>query len=322
MDHGIDSETFQLIIDLQSNDVQHLLRGKHRVGEAPDSELAMQLFEDELKSIETFHSDRIMSRSIAQAVVNDAQLIQEIISDEEQITKDREYAVGLDTGVPYELGEGEALGCSSDRIDEEMLGKLTALYIGDGHASQTSAHAGSSSQGGAASKERNVLKRRCTACLEEVAYIDAIRCPCGHDYCRHCMTALFEMAIGDESLFPARCCRQPIPLGLNQIFLPADLMGRYRAKQQEHGTPNRTYCHERTCATFIPAQFIVGNKAVCVKCGSSTCTLCKGPLHESDCPPDAITMTVLRLAKAEGWMRCFSCRTMVELNTGCNHISK
>ncbi|KAJ6784535.1 hypothetical protein PWT90_06753 [Aphanocladium album] len=32
-------------------------------------------------------------------------------------------------------------------------------------------------------------------------------------------------------------------------------------------------------------------------------------------------MDILRLARSEGCMRYFSCRTMVELNTGCNHIT-
>lgn len=204
-----------------------------------------------------------------------------------------------------------------------MLVKLVALYIGNDQALQTSAYVGSSSHvGREKTQDLADMKRRCIACVEDTVYTDTIRCPCGHDYCRGCSAQLLEMAIGDESLFPARCCKQPIPIGLNQIFLPAELVGRYYAKQVEYSTPNRSYCHERTCATFIPTQFIVEHKGTCVKCGRTTYTRCKRSFHENDCPPDAATMDILRLARSEGWMRCFSCRTMVELNTGCNHISK
>ncbi|KAG8420645.1 hypothetical protein J3459_010861 [Metarhizium acridum] len=317
MAYPIDNASLDLILRLQLEDAEGLLRGKHAFGEEPDVEFAAQLFKNDLEQLQTFISDNIMSRSIAQATLMDGDAIQASIDEEQQATYDREYATNFDsTNNPPRTYSSVPL------IDDEMMGKLAVLFVGAGDLPTHAAHAESSSQGAKAGELRaDYNTRHCTGCEEDVSYIDAIRCPCSHDYCRTCIAGLFEAAISDDSLFPARCCRQAIPLGLNQIFIPAKLAGRYRAKELEHGTPNRTYCHNSPCSTFIPPQFIRGNRATCVKCYSSTCTSCKGPAHESDCPPDVATLHVLRMANDRGWQRCSSCRILVELSTGCNHIT-
>lgn len=318
MAYPIDNASLDLILRLQLEDAEGLLRGKHAIGEEPDVEFAAQLFKNDLEQLQTFISDNIMSRSIAQATLMDGDAIQASIDEEQQATYDREYATNFDsTNNPPRTHSSLPL------IDDEMMGKLAVLFVGAGDLPTYAAHAESSSQGAKAGElHADYNTRHCTGCEEDVSYIDAIRCPCSHDYCRTCIAGLFEAAISDESLFPARCCRQAIPLGLNQIFIPAKLAGRYRAKELEYGTPNRTYCHNSPCSTFVPPQFIRGNRGTCVKCYSSTCTSCKGPAHERDCPPDAATLDVLRMANDRGWQRCSSCRILVELSTGCNHISK
>ncbi|KAM3433000.1 hypothetical protein MY4824_006260 [Beauveria thailandica] len=190
-------------------------------------------------------------------------------------------------------------------IDDEMMGKLAIMFVDAGELPGRASH----------------TVRGESSCEDNVSYIDSVRCPCSHDYCRTCIAGLFEAAISDESRFPARCCRQAIPLGLNQIFIPAELAGRYHAKEVEYGTLNRTYCHRSSCSTFVPPQFVRGRTATCVKCRGRTCTDCKREAHPGDCLPDAATLDVLRLANARGWQRCSSCHHVVELSTGCNHIS-
>lgn len=328
MDYPIDNASLDLITKLQLEDAESLLRGKHAVGQAPDAEIAAQLFKDELEQLRIFVADDIMCRSIAEAMLSDSEAIQSSLNEEQQAAYDREYATNLDSMNPDSV-DVDSMNApphtfsSAPLIDDEMMGKLAIMFIDagklpgrDSHA----VHAESSSQGAKAGAEYST--RHCIGCEEDVSYIDTIRCPCSHDYCRVCIAGLFEAAISDESLFPARCCRQPIPLGLNQIFIPPKLAGRYRAKEIEHGTPNRTYCHNSSCSTFIPPQFIVGSRATCVKCHSRTCTKCKKAAHQGACPPDAATLDVLRLANERGWQRCSSCRNLVELSTGCNHIGK
>ncbi|TWU74124.1 hypothetical protein ED733_005266 [Metarhizium rileyi] len=221
-----------------------------------------------------------------------------------------------DQAISRSMAEEEPGTAGPDgAVDDDTMERLAALYVGnDGHA-------GTGSSGTAvASSSRVTEKRSCAACMTDVPYHEAVECPCSHEYCRACMAALLQAAINDESLFPPRCCNQPIPLDLNRSLFPPGLVGRYEAKKLEYATENRTYCHRAGCSAFIPKPFIQDDIAPCVECQSTTCAICKGPYHGGDCPEDVATMELLRVAEENGWQRCYSCRRMVDLELGCNHI--
>jgi hypothetical protein len=315
MNDEIDQATLDLIIELQIQDAQNLIKGKHREGEQPDAELAVELFKLELESLASVCSDHAMSRSMARAILADGDIIKNHVDEEEQAARDREYAIN---GEPSARTSGTAT--PETVIEDEMMRKLVALYVGDDQysvAGEPSSRQGTQTSISAADS----VQRRCVACMAYVPFFETMQCPCSHEYCRGCIADLFKAAISDESLFPPRCCGQHIPLGINQIFVPAKLVGEYRAKELEYNAPNRTYCHIPTCSTFIPPKFIQEDTGICVKCQSETCIICKGPSHEDHCPEDVAAVELLRLAAENGWQRCFSCRRMVDLSTGCNHIS-
>ncbi|PHH67256.1 hypothetical protein CDD81_3025 [Ophiocordyceps australis] len=163
----------------------------------------------------------------------------------------------------------------------------------------------------------------CVACDEGGSPSQMARCPCSHEYCAPCLTHLFQSALRDGSLFPARCCGQPIPLQGNGRFLSPEIMSAYRAKQVEHTTPNKTYCHVARCSAFLAPTTIRGNTATCHRCGARTCVLCKNRDHQGRgrCREDEGTREVLRVAADRGWRRCQNCRTMVELQMGCFHMT-
>ncbi|KAG6300370.1 hypothetical protein E4U09_007024 [Claviceps aff. purpurea] len=121
---------------------------------------------------------------------------------------------------------------SRDRVtDNEMNSRFVALSKGIieiSSAADTSTRAGPSF----ASEESDDL-RRCAGCASDVALTG---CPCSHDYCRDCMVNLFNAAIGDESLFPPRCCKMAIPIDLVQSCLSAELLATYEAKKLEYMT--------------------------------------------------------------------------------------
>lgn len=102
------------------------------------------------------------------------------------------------------------------------------------------------------------------------------------------------------------------------------MVRRYVAKKLEMDTPNRTYCHKPDCSLFIPSQDTKGDEvAACPRCRSKTCVLCKGAAHDGmDCPEDEGGRQLLELAEQQGWKQCSTCHRVVELRTGCNHISK
>jgi hypothetical protein len=166
-------------------------------------------------------------------------------------------------------------------------------------------------------------QRQCIACLTDVSSLETMECPCSHIYCHKCVADLFKSAMIDESLFPPRCCGQKIPLKTTELFLPAELLKEYQERSLEYGTSNRTYCYISTCLAFIPPQCIQHDVATCKSCQCETCSVCKGPYHkDGDCPDDKETKDLLNTAAERKWQRCYSCRRMVELTTGCNHISK
>jgi hypothetical protein len=132
---------------------------------------------------------------------------------------------------------------------------------------------------------------------------------------------LARLSLQDESLFPPKCCRQTIHVEQGRWFSP-QLGGQFRAKILEFNTPNRTYCSEPSCSTFIPPVFIDGDMATCPRCFRRTCIHCKGLHHIGVCPSDTASQQVLQLADQNVWQQCYSCYRVVELKTGCNHMSE
>ena len=158
----------------------------------------------------------------------------------------------------------------------------------------------------------------CNMCEEEN---DMVHVPCGDYYCKHCTIQLFSLSMKDESLFPPRCCRQPIPLELVSIVLGAELQENFEHKAIEFFTADRTYCSQSTCGGFIPPISIKNEKATCPECGLITCTTCKNAEHEGDCPANPEHQALMELAAKEGYQKCYQCKRLVEISTGCNHMT-
>ncbi|KAG5942224.1 hypothetical protein E4U60_007459 [Claviceps pazoutovae] len=281
MDADIDQESLALIIELQLQDLRHMTEGNHDTNQTSDSQVAALLMETELKELASYYADKAMSRSVAHAVVAD----------------------------------GHASSSRHGVTDNEMNSRFVALSKGIieiSSAADTSTKAGPSS----ASEESDDL-RRCAGCASDVALTG---CPCSHDYCRDCMAKLFNAAIGDESLFPPRCCKMAIPIDLVQSCLSAELLATYEAKKLEYMTLNGTYCHVPTYSTLVPLASVQDDVATCIKCQKKTCTICNGESHPLDCPDDTLTTQVLQIAAENGWQRCYSCRRVITITEGCNHI--
>ncbi|KUJ24183.1 uncharacterized protein LY89DRAFT_634121 [Mollisia scopiformis] len=145
--------------------------------------------------------------------------------------------------------------------------------------------------------------------------------PCGHDYCSDCLQTVVINALVDEALYPPRCCRQPFDMDSMRPFLPPEIISGFHLKKTEYGTSNRIYCSNAICSSFLYPDNIAGDKAKCPLCFTLTCTICKAPAHIGDCPQDGALQEVLSSATGEGWKRCGNCKAMVELRTGCNHIT-
>ena len=284
----IDPDTLKLIIELQRSDTESSHKGKQPEGQLSDEEFAMELYKTELESYARCLTDRDVSNDIAQEPT---------------------------------LGEGNASSSSERNVaqfDQQALGFL----IPEDSQVDALVEAESSAQGASRSHDTQADQGECVSCSEKAPATTTVRCPCSHEYCVSCLSKLFEACLTDETLYPPRCCRQPIPLEPNIAHLEPSLVTSFRAKELEYTTPNRTYCHRENCSAFIPTEGIRRDIAVCPSCHARTCSICKGREHQFECPQDADTNQVLRIATENGWQRCRTCRRVIELNLGCNHISK
>jgi hypothetical protein len=166
----------------------------------------------------------------------------------------------------------------------------------------------------------------CTGCESLFTRHQSFKAPCDHHfYCFECLANFFEYTIGDESLYPPKCCDHEILFDNVKTLLDDKLVARYADKKIEYDTEpsKRTYCSESNCSTFVPEISVQDEVATCLDCGKRTCTICKEAAHRGDCPKDEDTQSLLELADNEGWQRCYNtkCHRVVALTIGCTHIT-
>ena len=164
---------------------------------------------------------------------------------------------------------------------------------------------------------------QCAACDDEVPLENTWQAPCQHVYCNDCLERLFRLCLGDETLYPPRCCQQIMPWSDVQDFVSWELIHDFEDKKEEMGTRDKTYCSDPACSTFIGASHIAANTAVatCPTCEELTCVTCKSVLHAGDCPSDPSMLATLEVAQENGWKRYQECGRMIDRIEGCNHIT-
>ncbi|KAI1808476.1 hypothetical protein F4811DRAFT_559200 [Daldinia bambusicola] len=332
-----DEEDLCLITTLLLGDAEQMtsaVKGKQLECMLTDAEFALQLYSEELNNAANFASDRQMSRSIQGAIQTDQDTLVQFQREELMARNDRETSLELSLGTFPNTSDAECVGSDDFESveDLELMDKLSALYItgvedegrddSDIESLLTAAGGQPESSSWAASRmpQKTTRRRTCLACGERKYFAKVARAPCDHEYCRDCLVQLCQCVMADESLFPPRCCRQPIPLDKIQFLLPEELVRKFRIKEVEFSTPRRTYCHNPTCAAFIPPQNYEDDIATCNDCRGKTCITCKGPSHYGDCPHDEDLQRVLELAEVKKWQRCPNCLSLIELTQGCFHM--
>ncbi|KAF2788360.1 hypothetical protein K505DRAFT_255736 [Melanomma pulvis-pyrius CBS 109.77] len=161
----------------------------------------------------------------------------------------------------------------------------------------------------------------CNICSEVYPTEDTLALVCDHTYCRSCLTDHFRAALVDTGLFPPRCCKTPIPVEICHALLPKDLVKDFDLKVEELAHPNPTYCSNLDCNEFIRLKDIKNDVGTCVFCETKTCVTCKGEQHEGLCPKDPHVVLLMDTAKRSKWQQCSRCKTLVELNLGCFHMT-
>jgi len=313
-------------INLQLQEIQSYSsseKQKYPEGRAPDREMAIHHFETELGKLLIVLGDQRFATSIQRAIDHDAMAIAEFTAGEDQACRDRAMAQRISNGVTN--GEDLESLSGNEEVKENNWTLEGAPYTipiiepGGGDAAGPSVSRIQQRHTDIGPFPSSMVD--CVVCGDAFHLPELIRSPCGHLYCPDCLNSLFVRATTDETLFPPRCCSQIISLSLVEAKLSPGALSAFNSAAIEFTTTNRTYCARKDCGKFIPPHEIRSGRAVCRNCNAETCAYCKGVLHVGDCPEDEALQIVLVLAQGERWRRCFGCNTMVELNTGCNHIT-
>lgn len=167
---------------------------------------------------------------------------------------------------------------------------------------------------------------QCLGCLELFTLSKLVPLSCNHLYCQSCLIDRVDLAIREESYWPAKCCER---IWMRSVYraLPRDIIKRYHKKSLEWATnaSERVYCHDSDCAkkdsgcTFIDPKTIGGQFAYCPDCTEWTCIFCKGSDHYGPCPPSRDEM-FRQAAEIYEWATCPKCSMTVEIKDGCNHM--
>ncbi|TGO23965.1 hypothetical protein BPAE_0116g00260 [Botrytis paeoniae] len=168
----------------------------------------------------------------------------------------------------------------------------------------------------------------CLTCLsDDIPKSKCAKLRCGHRMCHSCLKRIFRLSVKDPAHMPPKCCTaEHIPLKHVEKLFDVPFKKLWNKKYQEYTTKNRIYCPAKKCGEWIKPENIHkenGKKyGTCGRCKTKVCALCNGKWHGSkECPKDEETNKLLETAKQAGWQRCYSCRTMVELKEGCNHMT-
>lgn len=167
----------------------------------------------------------------------------------------------------------------------------------------------------------------CASCYDEVPNKKAVDLPCHHKYCSPCFSQMVLADIINEATFPPKCCLQEIPKKTLRDHLSPKALAQFDKKALEYAVPvgNRYYCVSPKCAKWIDTRIArrVNHILKCPHCAVKLCTICRGPQHPSDedCPQDYGLRSTLDQAERAGWQRCYRCRAIVELASGCRHIT-
>lgn len=328
----LDLETEILIASLIIEDleeIQNARKGKSRAN-APmiDDQLALQEQLTSMMSHMTFLEDIRLAKSLDTALRLDRHCLEALSVIDQAETEDHNAALALQRGGPLPSPSAAQMSLS----DPMAMASLNPV---ESTAAAPVASSSSHNQHEATSlitimetlpiSDVAPPRRECVICADRIISRRSYGAPCGHHYCRACLVDLVDTSTRDESLFPLRCCKnQYFSLDGIAPFLTPRLLALVREKAIEFGTPSghRVYCTNSACSTFLGPTGDTPTNLVCPQCATRVCSSCKNPAHGYEaCTENAAVIELRALALAERWQTCPSCHSIVELSSGCFHIT-
>jgi hypothetical protein len=166
----------------------------------------------------------------------------------------------------------------------------------------------------------------CPVCLSEPTAPITLRC--GHSWCTSCLSSYLLASI-DIKVFPLTCigsqakCSQPIPISVARSVLNAEQFDKLvQASFLAHVHSNSQefhFCPTPDCMqVYRNAPRDV--KLQCPSCLARICPKCHSEYHEDTKCEDCEDL-FQQWAESHGVKNCPGCRSPIERNEGCNHIT-
>ncbi|MCJ1337553.1 hypothetical protein MMC09_002835 [Bachmanniomyces sp. S44760] len=319
----MEDATISFIIELQLADLVELeSNGNGALPELrkSDAELAVSLYKKDLEEAELLLIDRHIAKSIGHAAEQNDNVI--YLQEEAELASAEDHHSAQRHSHGSSNGDHVRMALPEHHVNGTLPTLLSSSSKDDDHSSVLENEQGAPASSSLAKRSlADIDMVECVACQHSRASSDILVATCTHAYCHECIAELFRTSTIDEALFPPRCCKQEITFDEARHFLPTEVSENFIKKSEEFRTLDRTYCSQPDCSKFIPVGRIQAQVGICYTCLSATCAICKQAEHVDDCPEDLAMQGFLTTASANGYQRCRSCRRMVELDTGCYHIT-
>ncbi|KDP44111.1 hypothetical protein JCGZ_05578 [Jatropha curcas] len=198
-----------------------------------------------------------------------------------------------------------------------------------------------------AGKGKKSLKETCVICFEDRDVGQMFQVSgCLHRYCFSCMKQHVEVKLlnGTGAKCPHEGCKSELSIGSCGKFLDPKLVEvmSQRKKEASIDVADKVYCPYLNCSALMSKRevleytndFFVGAEQSgarkCMKCHHFFCINCKASWHHNQTCYDykrynpkvhAEDAMLDSLAKENRWRQCVKCSHMVELASGCYHIT-
>ncbi|KAF9072792.1 hypothetical protein BDP27DRAFT_1490655 [Rhodocollybia butyracea] len=212
-----------------------------------DEEIAFKLFEEEITAVSQNLSRAL---SLQQAIDSDQDVLAMLATLEQGAVDDQRYAQALSNGQILPERSDAQKTLEDPKYENIVISLLPKTGSGPSQVD-------------------------CVICGDRVRTSTTFRAPCSHYY----------SCLGDESLFPLRCCQQSLPMRNVLQMLTDVLRVQFEAKSREFETlaHHRVYCSNPRCSKFLgSSETSPGMDMRCSRCSFSTCVLCKQSSHSRE----------------------------------------
>ncbi|KAH9326151.1 hypothetical protein KI387_006329, partial [Taxus chinensis] len=183
---------------------------------------------------------------------------------------------------------------------------------------------------------RPVLVQSCGICFDHSLEEMFEGLNCFHRYCHPCMTRYIHSRIEDrrpQIYCPHESCGEPLTPQECAYFLPAEIFDAWSALNLEAQIADcdKVYCPFPDCSALLVKEDAEREmvNTECLFCHRMFCVKCKVPWHgDLDCSEfqnslktSEVDLQFSKLVENRKWQRCEKCKGVIELISGCNHMT-